>query len=123
MTLNGDLTSNYAGAGIYINTTAVTLGASDIAITTNGSSSDDDITITGTIDSASGQNYDLTLNAGASGDIDLQGAVGGTYLLSYLTIETTGSVTLAAVTTIGADSNGYGISIGYASAPSSVTFN
>ncbi|HPM80080.1 MAG TPA: hypothetical protein PLF81_05245, partial [Candidatus Anammoximicrobium sp.] len=57
----------------------VTLGA-DVSITTDGTDSDGDIHVTGTVAAAT---QDLTLNAGSQGDLTLSGALsdGGTLLV------------------------------------------
>jgi hypothetical protein len=102
-TLNGNLISNTAGAITVTGNT--TLGAG-VSVQTAGGAGTDDITFTGTINGA----HALSLNAGA-GDVDLQGAVGGTTPLSSLSA-TGNTIAAQAVTTTGAQSYTGAVTLG-----------
>src|SRR5207244_1770497 len=95
-TLNGNLTSNTAGA-ITV-TGAATLATGPIAVQTAGGGATDDITFTSTINGGQA----LTLTAG-SGDVLVSGIVGGTTRLSSVTASGN-TIGLQAVNTTGAQS-------------------
>src|SRR5262249_35471057 len=76
-----------------ISSTNVQLGA-DVVITTDGTSSDGAITITGTVNG--GQSLNLTADTGA---VSISGAVGGLTPLSSFTVTSARTVALPAVTT------------------------
>jgi len=83
MTLAGDLRSLVAGP-ITVNGPLV-LAADGIDIATNGASADDDIVL-GTVNSSSGTNRALAINAGSLGGVVFDGNVGQTDRLGVVTV-------------------------------------
>ncbi|MBL3526510.1 MAG: filamentous hemagglutinin N-terminal domain-containing protein, partial [gamma proteobacterium endosymbiont of Lamellibrachia anaximandri] len=99
--LNGTTYTSNTGALTF--TGAVDLDSGGVVTLTSGGGAGDDITVTGVVEDADSADT-LVLNAGVSGNVDLQSAVGGTNMLAALTVSSAAQVATGAVTTVGAQS-------------------
>lgn len=95
-TLNADIVT--AGNAVTITNSAV-LDTTVTIDTTNGGAvgTGANVTFQGTIEDTSGESNALTINAGSVGDVDLQGAIGGTQTIAGLTIINANDLNLPSV--------------------------